>query len=168
MEFERRISLNEKEKQVLVDWGEDIYNSEALNLVWRPKQLQVVLYDQGEAKSKCGLIKQEIEVNDQRILLTGIGGVVTAPPFRHHGYARNVLIEALRIANEEWKSDAALLFCLPSMVAFYQALSWKLIESKVKVYQPQGMVIFPAATMIHPISNFLWPKNDISIDSLPW
>lgn len=168
MEFKRHISLSENERRVLVDWGDDIFNSEALNLIWRPKEIQVVLYDQGEPKSKCGLIKQKVTVGKQKWLIAGFGGVVTPPQFRGKGYAHLALEEALHLAREEWQAEAAMLFCLPSLVPFYQSQKWQLVETDVKVYQPEGMINFPAVTMVFPFSTTLLFDTDIYIDGLPW
>lgn len=168
MEFRRHISLSKNEKHVLVDWGEDIFNSEALNLLWRPKETQLVLYDQGEPKSKCGLVKQKIIAGKQELFIAGFGGVVTPPQYRRQGYSHRTLEEALRIANEEWQADAAMLFCLPSLMPFYQLQKWQLVESDVKVYQPEGMLSFPATTMVFPFTERSVFTHDILIDSLPW
>jgi hypothetical protein len=38
----------------------------------------------------------------------------------------------------EWKVDAGLLFCLPKLTAYYEALGWQEVESPVLIEQPSG------------------------------
>lgn len=160
-------ALNDEEKRQLTGWGRDIFESEGLNLIWRPKEMHLILYENGQPVSHCGLIRQAITVNNNAVPIGGIGGVVTPPPHQHQGYARKLLQHALaEFATEQL--PAALLFCREQLVPFYRQQGWQLINDSVLVLQPQGVIQFPASVMVYPLNQFNWPAGAINIDSPPW
>ena len=165
--FRSAISLDARERRELVGWGSDIFDSEQLGLIWRPKQRQLLLYDGGRPVSKCGLLRQRVLVGEQALEMGGIGGVVTPPRLRGRGYARQVLAEALRIFAEEWRLHAAMLFCRPALVPFYRAQGWQQLTGEVQILQPEGMRASPVPVMVYPLGS-PWPAGPVSIDSLPW
>ena len=76
MRIKRRSNLNADEKLALTAWDDDIFQSDALNLIGRPKELHLVLYAENAPVSKCGLVKQQVLVGEENIVVGGIGGVV--------------------------------------------------------------------------------------------
>lgn len=167
MHFRRSISLSDEERHHLLEWGPDIFQIEALGLIWRPKQIQLVLYDDREAISTCGLLKQSLQAGQQTLEVGGIGGVATPPAFQGKGYARRLLSESLRIFSEEWLLDAGLLFCRPALVPFYEGTGWQRLEVPVKILQPGGMQDCPVPVMVYPLGR-PWPGGPVTMDSLPW
>jgi GNAT superfamily N-acetyltransferase len=161
-------NLSDAEKQQLLGWGEDIFQSEGLNLIWRPKQVHLVLYQGSIPLSKCGLVRQTISVGGRSFSIGGIGGVVTQPPYQGQGHARALLNEALAILATE-HHQAALLFCRATLIPYYQRQGWREIHESVTVLQPDGPILFPATTMVYLLNNQpSWPKGPVVIDSPPW
>lgn len=167
MHFHRCLSLSEHEKDELLGWGKDIFNSEALELIWRPKSEQLVLYEGENPVSTCGLLRQQVELCTASLEVGGIGGVVTRPDFRGRGYAGKLLEEALRIFCDEWLLDAGMLFCRDALIPFYRERGWQVLEAPVSILQPIGTITCPTPVMVHPFHT-PWPSGPIHIDSLPW
>ncbi|MCW8195609.1 GNAT family N-acetyltransferase [Proteobacteria bacterium 005FR1] len=167
MHFQRCLTLSESEKDKLLGWGKDIFNTEAFELTWRPKSEQLVLYDGDEPVSTCGLLRQHAELCTASLDVGGIGGVVTRPGFRGQGHAGRLLAEALRIFREEWQLDAGMLFCREALVAFYRERDWQRLEVPVRILQPSGTITCPTPVMVYPLHR-PWPNGPVHIDSLPW
>lgn len=73
-----------------------------------------------------------------------------------------------RFIELEWKVDAGLLFCLPKMVAYYEALGWQALESDVLIDQPSGRIASPMRVMVLPLGENSWPPGTVELQSLPW
>lgn len=167
MRFHYTQSLSEEETAALLDWSADVFQSEPLNLFWRPKELHLVGYVEGRPVSKCGLLRHRARVGDQWLPLGGIGGVVTPPQYQGRGYAGDILQEALRCLREDWRRDAALLFCRQPLVTFYQKHGWELVTHPVEILQPQGKIVAPVPAMYYPL-RAAWPDGPVALDSMPW
>lgn len=167
MEFRRSLSLSGRDRRRLLEWGPDIFHAESLELIWRPKQLQLTLYAEEEAVSTCGLLKQSVRIGQRSLQVGGIGGVATPPQHQGKGYARRVLREALRIFSEEWRLDAGMLFCRPELVPFYLKSGWRELDVPVAILQPAGKVDCPVPVMVYPLTG-PWLEGPVTIDSLPW
>ena len=68
----------------------------------------------------------------------------------------------------EWKVDAGLLFCLPKLTAYYEALGWQEVESPVLIEQPGGKIVSPLCVMALPLVGEGWSSGSIELGSLPW
>jgi predicted GNAT family N-acyltransferase len=165
--FQRCLSLSEQDKRELLSWGSDIFNTENLGLIWRPKSEQLVLYEAAAPVSTCGLLRQSVQMNAGSMNVGGIGGVVTPPSFRGRGYAGQLLAEALRIFRDEWQLDAGMLFCREPLAPFYRERGWQLLEAPVTILQPAGTLTCPTPVMVFPFHS-PWPDTPVHIDSLPW
>lgn len=167
MHFGRCISLPEDEKRQLLGWSSDLFDTENLELIWRPKPAQLVLYEGDEPVSTCGLLKLTVQVALQDLQIGGIGGVVTPLVHQNKGYAGQVLQEAKRIFAQEWMLDAGMLFCRENLVPFYQGRGWQRLDTPVKIFQPSGMMDCPTPVMVCPLTQS-WPAGAVTVDSLPW
>jgi len=152
----------------LLEWGQDIFNSAELELIWRPKDEHIILSRDGVPVSKCGILKQTISVNGETLQVGGIGGVVTAPASQHKGYAHKVLKEAVKILKYEWQMPAAMLFCLEPLVSFYRQPGWTLITPPVTLVQPAGVVQCPVQVMVKPLQMARFPDTPVHVEGLPW
>lgn len=168
MEIKQLSTLTELEQQKLFGWGEDIFNVDPLTLHWRHKDLRFVLYDNEEPVSHAGILKHVITVNDEPVLVAGLGGVVTVPEARHEGFARRLVLAAMRFAESEWKVEAGLLFCRPQMLAYYESLGWQVVEPPVMIEQPGGKIVSPLHVMVIPFGDMAWPSGTVELQSLPW
>jgi GNAT superfamily N-acetyltransferase len=161
-------SLTDEEKQRLFGWGEDIFGVGTFNLSWRPKDLHFLLYSGGEPVSHVGILKHVVTVNAESVTVGGVGGVVTVPEAQKKGFARRLMQHTAKFFEREWKVAGGLLFCLPEMVAYYEALGWQRLESPVLIEQPNGKIASPLRVMVLPLSKEEWLNGSIELGSLPW
>jgi GNAT superfamily N-acetyltransferase len=168
MEIKQVDSLTDAEQQKLFGWGEDIFNVRPLTLHWRHKDVHFVVYDNGEPLSHAGILKHSVKVNGEPVSVAGLGGVVTIPEAQGKGFARQLVLQAMRFAEAEWEVDAGLLFCRPQMVKYYEAIGWHLVESQVVIEQPGGHIHSPLHVMVLPFGKKSWPPGEVELQSLPW
>jgi len=168
MKIKQTNTLTESDQQKLFGWGEDIFNVNPLTLDWRHKDQRFVLYDNEEPVSHAGILSHIVTVNDEPILVAGLGGVVTVPGARRKGFARQLVLDAMRFAESEWKVRAGLLFCRPQMLAYYERLGWQIVESPVMIEQPGGKIVAPLQVMVIPFGDWAWPSGTVELQSLPW
>jgi GNAT superfamily N-acetyltransferase len=168
MEIKQTNTLTEAEQEKLFGWGEDIFSVQQLGLHWRHKDLRFVLYENGEPLSHAGILKHVVSVDDQPVLVAGLGGVVTVPEARGRGFARQLVQETMRFAENDWKVEAGLLFCRPQMVAYYESLGWRVLECPVMIEQPDGKIVSPLQVMVIPFGEMSWPAGSIDLQSRPW
>jgi hypothetical protein len=69
---------------------------------------------------------------------------------------------------QRWKVDAGLLFCLPKLVAYYEALGWQKVESSVLIEQPNSNIVSPFCVMVLALREEGWICGSIDLRSLPW
>ena len=161
-------SLTAQEKQQLFGWAENVFGVEPLQLSWRPKDLHFLFDSDGKAISHVGILKHEITVNGEAITVGGVGGVVTVPAAQKQGLARQLMQHTAIFLAREWQVAAGLLFCLPEMVAYYEALRWQRVENPVLIEQPTGAIPAPLHVMELPLGREDWLDGSIELRSLPW
>lgn len=168
MTIKRSQTLTPDERATLLEWDVDIFRSEALGLIWRPKELHLVFYDEGVPVSKCSLLRHTIEVNGNKLDVAGLGGVVTAPQFQQRGYATSLLEDVQLLVDTEWMLPAITLFCRDGLVPFYLGRGWQVIAEPVEILQPHGSIIAPMNFMVLMAGKHRWPKGSVKLLSLPW
>jgi hypothetical protein len=70
--------LTDEEKQLLFDWGENIFGVAALKLNWRPKDLHFLLYADGEPVSHVGVLKHAASM-ESRLFALGCMALLCRP-----------------------------------------------------------------------------------------
>jgi GNAT superfamily N-acetyltransferase len=167
-EIKQTETLTAEVKKQLFGWGENIFGVEPLKLSWRPKDLHFLLYLDGRPISHVGVLKHAVSVNDKAVTVAGVGGVVTLPEAQKKGFARLLMQHATSFVEREWKVDAALLFCLPQLAAYYEGLGWQGVESTVLIEQPKGPIAAPLHVMVRPLGGMNWPTGSVELRSFPW
>jgi len=168
MRFVQAQSLSPAEREILMAQGSDLPGMEPLDLVWRPKERQLTLYDGEQPISSCGLLHLSISVNEELWQVGGIGGVITAPAQRGRGFGKQVVAEAIRILEQQWHQDAIMLFCRQQLVPFYTQFDFRCLDAPVTILQPAGPTPCPVPVMVRECGERPWPAGPINIDSLPW
>jgi GNAT superfamily N-acetyltransferase len=167
-EIRQTEALTDEEKQRLFGWGDNIFGVAALKLSWRPKDLHFLLYSDGEPVSHVGVLKHVVNVNGEPATVGGVGGVVTLPGAQKKGLARRLMQHTAEFIEREWKVDAGLLFCLPKLTVYYEALGWHEVETSVLIEQPSGKIVSPLSVMVLPLGEEVWSSGSIELGSLPW
>lgn len=132
------------------------------------KDLHFLSYSDGEPTSHIGLLKHVVIVNGESVTVGGVGGLVTVPKAQKKGFAHRLMKHAVKFLEHEWKVTAGLLFCLPEMVVYYEALGWQEVEVPVLIEQPNGKITSPLNVMVLPLCEEEWLDGRIELCSLPW
>ena len=168
VEFKETKVLTEADRIILFEWGADIFGTAAMNLQWRAKDLHFIVYDDGKPVSHAGILRHTVNIGKMPKLVGGLGGVVTVPRSQRQGLARRLVLQAMKVLENEWKVDAGLLFCMPHMTHYYESLGWKLVDSTVSIDQPNGKIISPMLVMVLTFGDSPWPEGPIDLQSFPW
>lgn len=145
--------LTSELKRTLYHWGPDIFGVGALDLSdlqWRTFQTGFLLTVNGEPASYFRALRHTCLVGGQPIAIGGLGGLVTVPAHQRQGHGSSVVLAALKALRQEWRVDAALAFCLDSLLPFYRRL---------------GAIVLPGPVMVHtrtkrapaPFNALWWP-----------
>jgi hypothetical protein len=105
---------------------------------------------------------------ESRPTVRGVGGVVTVPGAQKKGLARRLMQHTADFFEREWKVDAGVLFCLPKLTAYYEALRWREVEGPVLIEQPSGKIVSPLCVRALPLVGEGWSSGSIELGSLPW
>jgi GNAT superfamily N-acetyltransferase len=159
-------ALTEEQRAKLFEWGENIFGVRDNELTWRHKDVHFLLTVNGELVSHVGVLKHEVSVDGQPILVGGVGGVVTIPQAQKRGFAR-VLMRHVAEFFVQWPVEAGLLFCLQRRIPLYQSLGWQLLSAPVVIQQPDGDRESPLKVMVLPFGK-PWPEGKVELNSLPW
>lgn len=159
--------LSDNESKRLFAWGDDIFGANDLGLHWRGKDVHLLLDSDGQVVSHVGILKHEVSVAGEPLLVGGVGGVVTVPEEQHRGHACALLQRAVSLF-AQWQVAAGLLFCLPRMVPFYESQGWQLLAATVVIEQPDGQIPSPLEVMVLPLGRSDWPAGEVRLNSFPW
>ena len=160
-------SLSEAETKQIFGWGVDIFGADDLGLRWRGKSVHFMMDVDGRVVSHVGILKHEVQVAGETLLVGGVGGVVTIPQAQKRGHARELLEHAVSLLRE-WQVAAGLLFCLERRVPFYATQGWQLVLSPVIIQQPDGDMPSPLEVMVLPLARSSWPAGEVTLNSFPW
>ena len=108
------------------------------------------MYSDGEPVSHVGVLKHVV-VSGEPATVGEVGGVVTVPEAQKKGFARQLMRHAAKFLEQDWEVDAGLLFCLPKLLAYYEALGWQGVETSVLIEQPNGKIVSPLRVMVLPL-----------------
>ena len=164
--------LSPEDAHRLFGWGENIFDTAHVNLVYRakdPDDRRFILYDvQNAPASHAAVLTHHARANGKHVLIGGIGGVVTVPSARRCGYAALLVRHATDFLREEWKADFALLFCIDRMVPYYERLEWRKVTCDVLIDQPSGKLRCPFHVMTIPFTSDFKTIETIDLGSPSW
>jgi GNAT superfamily N-acetyltransferase len=118
----------------------------------------------------AGITYRVIQVDDLRVPVAGIGGVMTLPDWRQRGYARAMLDTATAFAGLQLWAPFALVICPVEAAAFYQHLGWRVAEAPIWCEQPGGPVRLPRELALYLAcqGDADWPSGPIHLGGAPW
>ena len=125
-------------------------------------------YVDGVFAAKASILQHSVVINDNEVLVGGVGGVITMPAFQGQGHASAVLNYLTDYLRNHLQLPFGMLFCRPALVTFYGRFGWHLIADTVYVEQPNGVVASPLPVMYAGYSNQPWPTGTVQLNSGPW
>lgn len=145
----------------------DPFEVAATGLKSLPKEVHFGVRRQGRLVAHAGLVQVTVSVGDERMRVTGLGGVIVAPDLRGHGLARLVVTAAVEHARGTG-TEFGLLFCWPDRMPLYQKLGWRALDGGMQVEQPDGVISTPLRPMWTPlVDGAVWPPGRARLLSLP-
>lgn len=131
--------------------------------------LRVVLRDEAdEVVCHVGIYRRTATWNGRKVLIGGIGGVLTREDRRRRGYATLALDAAIHTLKDEGATDLGLLFCEPHHAPFYTARGWTPFAGDIFAEQPSGRIQYTAMLPhVFDIRRKLH-RGTIDLCGLPW
>jgi GNAT superfamily N-acetyltransferase len=118
--------------------------------------------------SIVGVLKRRVEVGEITLEIGGIGGVVTHPDHRQHGFASALLRSAAEFMRDDLQVEFGLLLCNPDKVDFYGRLGWQIALAEMVCDLHGSKEIFDGITMVLPLGSKPWPEGSIDLCGTPW
>jgi len=143
-------------------------------LRWSEKSTHVGIRDDHERLLALGGIgPAQISVaGSPPFTVIGLGSVIVTHSARRRGLARMLVARLLELAAElspELGAERAMLFCLPTLMAFYAGLGFRAIDAPVWAEQPGGPVEMPLRAMwkaLHATPG--WPAGRVEVLGEPF
>ena len=112
-------------------------------------------------------------VNDQPVLVAGIGAVAILPDWQGQGAGRQLLAAVKTILANNAMADFGFLQCRDDVTGFYEKSGFHRIPQPVRSFDPDRLVwqTDDTATLILPVALPLqaWPRDGIvDLMGMPW
>jgi GNAT superfamily N-acetyltransferase len=124
-------------------------------------------YHDDEIVTFCNIVEREIFIDDKMYKAAGLNNLVTPEKFRGNGYGTKLVIEFKNFIFNKINCDLGLLLCSDNLVPFYEKLGWYLVDCPVHYWQPQGIKLWQANTMLLNPDSSIQPGR-IHLNGLPW
>lgn len=145
-----------------LDWGPPT------DVVWSPPDTRVLVWLEGDLVAHAGIEQRVITVGGRELAVMGLSGVWSLPEHRGRGFARQAVLRAMAATAEQAPGVPLLLLARAHVVAFYEAVGWRVVPVPLVFDQPGGPYHWPAVTMVHTTDGAPWPNGDIDLRGLPW
>ena len=161
--------LTHRQRAELEGNEDDPFDAAGAALVYQGKDRHVGLRDDaGRLVASTGMLVVDVEVQDRRFPVVGVGGVIVNARYRGRGLARQVVEAALTRAQSPGPAFA-LLFCHEDRAGLYRKLGFLDVVSAVVVKQPDGFKAMPDRTMWHSLRpDATWPSGEVTVHGLPY
>lgn len=161
-------------KRTLYRWGSDIFGVGHLDLSdlqWRRFPTGFLLSVDGHPVSYFRALRTTCQVDGRSVAIGGLGGLVTVPSHQRLGYGARVVTASIAALRDQWKVDAALAFCLDSLLPFYLRLSAVVVPGPVMVQTRTGRKPAPFNAIWWPFTHraiWLTPTPTIDLGGPLW
>ena len=136
---------------------------------WAPPEWTVLVKAGGHVVSQAGILYRVVRVGDQRVVVGGIGGVMTLPGWRGRGYARAVLTKAAAFVRDRLGASFLAVICPAESADLYRALGWQGVDAPISCDQPGERVTLTNELMlVWPCQGLPWPEGPVDLCGLPW
>lgn len=139
-----------------------------------PLEYRLLLRDiTGRLTGHLGFARRLIRVNDQPVLVAGIGAVAILPDWQGQGAGRQLLAAVKTILANNAMADFGFLQCRDDVTGFYEKSGFHRIPQPVRSFDPDRLVwqTDDTATLILPVALPLqaWPRDGIvDLMGMPW
>ena len=119
--------------------------------------------------SYTGIVLRRAIVENEPMLIGGVGGIKTHPAARGRGYARQGIEAAMQFFHEQSDLAFALLVCEPDLVAYYAMLGWREFGGRLLVTNHGAVEEFTFnRVMTHGIRSAGPAAGTIDLCGPPW
>ena len=148
---------------------QDPFDASGNSLQFRAKDQHVGLRDgSGRLVASTGIVVVEVEVDDNRLSVVGLGGVIVNAHNRGRGLGRRV-VEAALMKARKLGPAFAILFCHDDRAGLYLKVGFSPVTAEVVVRQPDGYASIPQRTMWRALhGKVAWPSGRVVVHSLPF
>ena len=147
-------------------WTDEVFGHIAYQ--WATPQWYAAARTGGLLTGSLTVVTREITAGDERVLLAGIGNVVTKQEHRRRGVATAMLRAAEELMHTKLGAEFGLLICQRAVAPVYKQAGWTRVEGPTRFWQASGVVTYPQDTMILKLTARRWPDGPINLCGLPW
>ena len=152
----------------LMHWAPSVFGGQDVDLDWAPKDHHLFVWAENELAGHVGILKREVTVGDEPVLLGGIGGVVTRPEWQGQGFATAAMRKAVDYLRDELKVEFGFIFVQAHRVSFYERMRWRVAANVVYIEQRGGRLLSPVSSMYIPCADRSWPAGDVNLKGNAW
>jgi GNAT superfamily N-acetyltransferase len=140
--------LGDQDRRLISALSDAVYPSNGahglstLPIQWAPQTIRALVWDHSRLVCHVGALVRSAVIDSRPVPVGGIGGVVTAPGHRKHGYARAALSAMHQHLIEDQRVSFLLLFCPAEFCGFYERLGWRVFAGTAQVLQQDEVVSF--------------------------
>jgi aminoglycoside 2'-N-acetyltransferase I len=135
---------------------------------WASPDAAVMVWVEDDMVSNVHIVKREIKVGRQKIIIGGIGNIATKVEWRKQGYSSLALIKAEEYLVDPLQVSFGLMISTPELIPRYSKRGWKVVADSLKCEQPEGKYTLQYPVMILPVKQKEWPAGPIDVCGLPW
>lgn len=125
-------------------------------------------YLRGMPITQIGILQRTITINQDPLLIAGVGFLITEPEYRGRGFATVVMKEAVSFVRDKLALPFSLLTCKPRLESFYSRMGWRIVNEPNIFVQPTGNRSCGGLIMVYECGGLPWPKGEIDLRGLPW
>lgn len=136
---------------------------------WSGPTWSVLVKADGHVVSHAGLLLRTIRVGGERVVVAGIGGVMTLPAYRERGYARAAVEKAVAFATDRLVAPFALILCPAATALSYDVEGWQVEDAAILCEQSGDPELLGGeVAVVRSLGGRAWPSGPIDLCGFPW
>lgn len=167
--------LSENERTEIRNLSAAVYPADAVaewpgrKLEWAKPDYSVRIFTESkQLVFYTGVLTREINIDGAPAKTGGIGGVMTHPDFRRHGYASKGIQAAINFCKDQC-CDLVLLVCEKHLINYYSKLGWRIFAGEVFARQFEKKELFTFnQLMYYSLTKSIESSPSIDLCGPPW
>jgi predicted acetyltransferase len=143
-------------------------DEEFAKIQWASNEWMALGAIKDQLVSQLCLLKRNIKVGEDSVIVAGIGGVATRLKWQKHGFSSSLLQSAAEFIRVEMKVPFGLLICDDKLQKFYSKNGWRKVADSLWFIQEDQHLPLKSCVMVIPLTNQKWPQGEIDLCGLPW